>query len=178
MKRSKRVAAVIHCIVNQSARAQGAAVYAGANGDVMALLARHGVGALQMPCPEMAFMGLDRARDEGQSIRDVIDTPKGHDFCRRLSKGVADAIEDYRANGYAVEAVLGGDVGSPGCAVHHLAPADGRQVLAEKSGVFMTELMAELQSRGIEVPFLQVRDSSPETLEEDLARVEALLGRC
>ncbi len=41
----------------------------------------------------------------------------------------------------------------------------------------MATLMAELQARGIEIPFLQVRDSSPEALKEDLARIKELLGR-
>jgi predicted secreted protein len=176
MNRSKRVVAVMHCILNQNARDHGAAVYAGANTDLLPLLTRHEVGILQLPCPEMAFMGLDRARGEDQTIRDVIDTPEGHAFCRELSRHVVDAIEDYLANDYSVEAVLGGDVGSPGCAVHHVESAEGRQALAAKSGVFMFELIAELHARGIDVPFKGIRDSSPKTLKEDLAWVEERLA--
>ena len=177
MKRSKVVVGVIHCILNQSARDAGAAVYAGADTDVLEILTRHGVGVLQMPCPEMAFMGLARSRGEGESIRDVIDTPQGHAFCRQISKPIADAFEDYLDNGYTVEAILGGDVGSPGCAIHQLEPVEGRQGLAEKSGVFMTELMAELHTRGIDIPFRGMRDSSPETLKEDLDWLERTLSR-
>ena len=175
-KRSTRVVAVIHCVLNHSARAPDCAVYPGINSDVVDLLARHEVGILQMPCPEMVFMGLARSRGEGQTIRDVIHTPEGHSLCRKLSKEVADAVEDYLKNGYAVEAVLGGDVKSPGCAVHHLPPEHGRQRLAEGSGVLITELMEELHSRGIDIPFRGMRDSSPETLGEDLAWLDERLS--
>ncbi len=174
-KRSRRVVAVIHCILNQNARAQKCAVYAGANTDVIEVLARHGVGMLQMPCPEMDFMGLDRARGEDQTIWDIIDTPEGHSFCRDLAKGVVDSIEDYLKNGYSVEAVLGGDTGSPGCAVRHLAPEAGVQGLAENSGVLMRELMAELHSREIDIPFRGMHDSSPEALAEDIAWLDETL---
>jgi len=173
--RSNRVVAVMQCILNQSARAPRCAVYPGANTDLLEVLSRRGIGILQMPCPEMAFMGLARARDEGLSIRDVIDTPAGHECCREIARGVVDLIEDYLKNGCAVHAILGGDVGSPGCAVHEAESSSGRQALAESSGVLMYELAAELLSRRIDVPIHGVRDSSPETLAEDIAWVEARL---
>ena len=41
----------------------------------------------------------------------------------------------------------------------------------------MTELMAELHMRGADIPFKGMRDSSPETLKEDLDWLEQLLAR-
>jgi len=76
-RRSKRIVAVINCILNQNARAPDAAVFPGMNIQVIDILKKYGVGALQMPCPEMMCLDLQRSRPEGASIRDVLDTPKG-----------------------------------------------------------------------------------------------------
>ena len=121
-------------------------------------------------------MGLARECGALRTIREVLDTPEGRACCRKLARDVAEALEDYLENGYAVEAVLGGDVGSPGCAVIHLPGRAGAgQELSGKSGVFMLELLAELNSRVIDIPFRGMRDSSPETLREDLAWLQARL---
>ena len=41
----------------------------------------------------------------------------------------------------------------------------------------MTELIAELHVREIDIPFRGMRDSSPETLKEDLDWLEQILAR-
>ena len=70
-------------------------------------------------------------------------------------------------------AILGGDVKSPGCAVHI---ADDGTVLNE-SGMFSQTLLAELRQREIEIPIRGIRDSSEDTLAEDLEWLEQLLSR-
>jgi hypothetical protein len=83
-------------------------------------------------------------------------------------------VRDYADNGMTEVAVLGGDVGSPGCAVVDDPAASG---VAAGSGVFIEALSAALAERGLSVPFRGLRDSGARTLSEDLAELEAQLQR-
>lgn len=162
-RRGGRLVAVIECIANQNARDAGAATFASANWDLLRICREHEVGVLQMPCPEIAYLGLRRRRRPGESIRDAMDTPEGRRCCAGIAGGVADRIEEYHHEGYRVVAVLGGNFASPGCAVHR----SGNGLMAT-SGVLMRELEAELRRRGIEIPFRGIRDHDPGLLAEDL----------
>jgi len=170
-RRSGRLVAVIECILNQNARDAGAATCAAVNRDVLRLCEEHDVGILQMPCPEIAFLGLRRSRGRGESIREALDTPEGRRCCARIGVEVADRIEAYVREGYRVLAVLGGNPASPGCAVH---PGSGR--LEPASGVLMRELEAELGRRGIAIPFRGIRDHDPRELAEDTEWLRALFS--
>lgn len=162
-KRGRRLVAVIECMLNQNTRDAGAATFPSMNWEVVGLCREHDVGILQMPCPEMACLGLDRTRRAGQSIRALLDTDSGRHCCMRIAKEVADRLEAFDRAGYRILAVLGGNPQSPGCAVHGM-----EQDLLPKSGILMQELHAELSKRGFQVPFKGLRDSDAELLAEDL----------
>ena len=176
-KRSGRIVAAINCILNQNARDYGAAKYQGMNSEIIDILKKHGVGVLQMPCPEMSCLGLPRSRPKGLSISDILGTPEGRKCCRLLSISVVDQIYEYVKHNFKVLAILGGDVGSPGCAVHISSGDTANQTLADKSGVFMKELEAELRERNIKVPFRGIRDSNREMLKQDVAWLDNLLTK-
>ena len=167
---------MINCVLNHSARAQGAARYPGINHDVVDVLRKHEVGVIQMPCPEMVCLGLPRTREPGLSIRDVLDTPEGRSCCEKLSASVVDAIEEFRRHGCTVAAILGGDVGSPGCAVPFPPPEEGAHPPASRLGVFTKALLDELRSRDIQIPIRGIRDSARETMLEDIEWLENTLG--
>ena len=170
--RSCRLVAVIDCILNQNSRDAGVATYPAMNWDILRLCQAYDVGILQMPCPEMAFLGWKRARRPDESIRDVLDTEGGRKSCRRISVDVADRMEEYLHQGYRVLAILGGNPESPGCAVHNV-PAG----LLAKSGVFMQELQAELRRRNFEIPFKAMRDYDPGILAKDLQWLEDIFSQ-
>lgn len=176
-RRSRKMVAVINCVINHSARAEGAARYAGVNHDVLDILRKHGVGVIQMPCPEMVCLGLPRARATGLSIRDVLDTPTGRSRCEELSRGVVDTILEFQRHGYAVLAILGGDVGSPGCAVPAPQEANGEPIPGGRWGVFTGALRNELSRREVSIPIRGIRDSAPETLQADMAWLDGVLAR-
>ena len=167
-RRSRKMVAVINCVSNHNARAQGAAMYPGINHEVVDMLRKHDVGVIQVPCPEMACLGLQRTRQPGVSIRDALDTPAGRSCCEELSISVADTIEEFQSNGYTVAAVLGGDVKSPGCAVPFPPPEDGVDMPRSSCGVFMKGLFDELHRRGIQIPIRGIRDSARKTMMEDI----------
>jgi len=168
--------AVIHCILNHNARDREVARYPGINHDVVAVLRKHGVGVIQMPCPEMTCLGLPRTRGPKESIRDVLDTPKGRSCCQKLSISVADTIEEFQHHGYTVAAVLGGDVGSPGCAVPYPLPEATAPTDGSSWGVFIGALLNELRRRGIQIPVRGIRDSAWETMLEDINWLDRLLA--
>lgn len=173
-RRGRRVVAVIECVLNQNARDAGAARTPAFNDRIVELLRRHHVGIVQMPCPEIACLGLARARPLGVSLRAAMETPASRARCAALAKDAAARLRDYADNGIAVVAVLGGDVGSPGCAVLDDPSARG---VAAGSGVFIGALSAALAECDLSVPFRGLRDSGAKTLSEDLAWLEALLQR-
>jgi predicted secreted protein len=171
--RGRKVVAVIECHVNQNARDRGAARHPSVTPDLLDLLRRSNAGLLQIPCPEMHSLGLARQRPTRTSLREAMEAPESRARCRELARDVANRIEDYVHNGVEVVAVLGGDVESPGCAVH-----EGPSGLASRSGIFMQELSAELGSRDLDVPFRGIRESRPETLAEDLRWIaDRIAGR-
>jgi predicted secreted protein len=167
--RSRRMVAVIDCVLNQNVRDAGAAVSPAMNWDVVALCREHDVGMMQMPCPEQACLGLARTRQAGLSIREVLDTEAGRQCCARLAAVTVDRIQSFVEAGYRVLAVLGGNPGSPGCAVHW-----GEEGLLKTSGIFMRELAAELAKRQIALPLLAIRDSEPALLEQDVQTLRKL----
>jgi len=169
--RSRKVVVLIECHLNQNARDPGAARYPAINHELLDLLRDASAGLLQIACPEMHCLGLARERPRGTSLREVMDTPESRAKCRDLAQDVADRIEDYTRNGVEVVAVLGGDIDSPGCAVHEESTG-----LAPQSGIFMQELGAELRSRRLKVPFRGIRESWRDAFESDLRWLSERLG--
>jgi predicted secreted protein len=107
----------------------------------------------QMPCPELAFTGLNRF----WAVREQLDTPAYRQHCRRLAAAVADMIA-VRA-GQGEDIVLIGVEGSPSMGVRITSsdPArggrpewpDGTAELTSGEGIFIEELRLELDRRGI-----------------------------
>lgn len=170
--RGRRFVAVIDCILNQNARDCGAARFPAMNFELLQLCYEYHVGVLQTPCPEIAALGFKRARESGETIHDALDTVRGRRCCADIASAVVDRIEIYRAEGYTLLAILGGNPRSPGCAVHECP--DGLRI---DSGVFMKALQAELRTRNLEAVFKGVRDHDPELLKQDLQWLRELFVR-
>jgi hypothetical protein len=63
--RSKKIVLVAHCVLNQNAIADGTADFAGTDEAVVRRLLEAGIGILQLPCPELNCLGLDRGDPKG-----------------------------------------------------------------------------------------------------------------
>jgi predicted secreted protein len=163
---------LIECHLNQNARDRGAARYPAINRQLLDLLQRSDVGLVQIPCPEVHCLGPHRARPKGVTLREAMETPQSRSRCRELARETADRIDGLTHRGVEVVAILGGDVASPGCAVHD-DPAGG---LSPRSGVFMQELDAELRSRSSKIAFRGIRESRPEAFAADLQWISERLG--
>jgi predicted secreted protein len=150
------VAFVAHCLLNQNSKCSGGARCPGVYAPLVAALRERGWQIQQMPCPELAFTGLNRF----WAVREQLDTSAYRRHCRRLAKGVAGAIEVHVRAGEDV--VLIGLEGSPSMGVHITSSdpqrggrpewPDGADELSPGSGIFMEELVAELAERGVDAP--------------------------
>ena len=174
--RSRRVVAVIECILNQNARDLGAATYPSMNTELIQLCMKYEIGLFQIPCPEMICLGFLRDRSPGQGIRDVLDTESGRKCCRKLACSVADKIEMYIKNDNKVLAILGGNPESPGCAVHYKMEDENKEI-SERSGVFIQALYWELSQRHVDLPFICIRDCRPDWLSSDLQSLEQIFRK-
>ena len=171
-KRSYHFVAVIDCIMNQNTRDAGAAAFPAMNQEVVQLCNEYHIGILQMPCPEIAFLGFSRTRPPGTSIRAALDTSNGRACCRKLSIDTVDRIEETIRQDARFVAVLGGNPESPGCAVH----TDNSEEHTP-SGVFITELRDELYKRSIPVPFRGIRDFNRKLMAKDIKWLEQLFKK-
>lgn len=133
------------------------------NFELVRLCHNAAVGIIQMPCPEIAVLGLKRQRRPGQSIRDALDTETGRGQCAVLAETMADRLTAYLDEGYELVAILGGNPRSPGCAV-----LQGENGLHDDSGVFIKQLHREMSQRKRHVVFGALRDHDPELIRQDL----------
>lgn len=181
-RRSRKVAFVSHCLLNENARYLGGACRRCCVREVVDGLLDRDIGIVQMPCPEqvawggvlkrhmLRLYGHPRAGTLGGIARMY-----SRFVFRRIARRVAAQIADNLAAGYSVEAVIGVD-GSPSCgitrtvdiagAVRDIATTDPERVtvgdqnalvrrhLAAGQGLFVEALQRELGRRRLRVPLI------------------------
>jgi predicted secreted protein len=153
-ERRPGVAFVAHCLLNQNSKVGDGAHCAGIYSPVVDVLREQGWRIEQMPCPELAFTGLNRF----WAVREQLDTIAYRRHCRRLAAAVAGMMAVRAEQGEDI--VLIGVEGSPSMGVHVTSsdPArgglpewpEGTSELTGGEGIFIEELRAELSRRGLE----------------------------
>lgn len=105
---------------------------------------------VQLPCPEALYLGLER----WAVTRNQLDVPEHRRFCRSLIVQYADLLQMLAKEGTWVRIV--GMAGSPSCGVAttSFGCEGGRVRECEHEhvpgrGIFMEELIGELERRGI-----------------------------
>ena len=173
--RSKRVIFLAHCILNQNAISDGTAGYPAAHADVVRAILDAQVGIVQMPCPELCCLGLDRGDPQGADrpvvventrIRGALDRPDAREQLDRLVDHVMLQIREYLRHGFTVVGIVGVDR-SPSCGVNTTSDHD-REVSGQ--GVFLAGLRAALEREGLSIPLVGIKCST-----EAVDRVRALL---
>lgn len=152
--RSRKIVFLSHCLLNQNAKAEGLAGYRGMCEPLILLLARAGVGIIQLSCPEAACYGL--IRPLGTDTIEQYDTAEYRSLCRRMAKEVVGEVQSYQKAGYQVAAILGVE-GSPSCSVDR-APrlVNRKRRLVRGSGLFLEALKRECDTNKLKVPFIGV----------------------
>jgi len=151
-KRSRKIALVAHCLLNQNSRAIGLAKKSSVISEIVEFLIRREIGIIQMPCPELAYAGVARQ----PQTKEQYDNAKFRRCCRKIAEEIANQMQEYAKGGVKLKIVLGVD-GSPSCSVN------------KNSGIFMEELRLKLDERGISALFYGI---SLEHLKDDIAELE------
>ncbi len=167
-KRSKKVILVCHCVLNQNAKLDQCAHYPGAIREVAELLVSGEAGIIQLPCPELLYLGLDRQADQSASptvasedtrIAKRMGEDKARELCRKIACETVYQIEEYRKNGFEVTGLIGIN-GSPTCGVE-TTWADGADV--DGPGIFIRLLGEELAKRNISFNMAGIRANNPQS---------------
>jgi len=150
-----RVAFVAHCMLNQNAKVYQGALCAGVNPLLVEALRRNGYRIEQMPCPELAYLGANRF----WIVKEQLDTSAYRRHCRRQADVVAGAIAEWLEKG--AEVVVVGLEGSPSMGVRVTSSnadwggrpdAGDSYRVVEGRGVYIEELEAALEARGVPMP--------------------------
>ena len=160
--RSKKVIFLAHCLLNQNAISDGTAVCPAAFGELIQLLLDHEVGVVQMPCPELCCLGLDRGDvhgaerpvvEENTRIRRAMEKDGPRQKREALADLVAEQVQEYHKHGFQVLGIVGANR-SPNCGVETTSDFD-REV--EGRGAFMDAIAQRLEAAGISVPMLGLK---------------------
>lgn len=177
--RSQKVAFLAHCLLNQNAISDGTAVRPAGFPEMLSYLLEHGVGIVQLPCPELLCLGLDRGDPQGAERPVVVENTRIRramaqaEPSRRLAQLVEDTMTqllEYRRYGFQVVGILGANR-SPCCGVDTTSQDDQE---VPGMGVFLEALSRRLEEVGWQIPMVGFRgtDDAVETVQRLLERAE------
>lgn len=171
VKRSGKILVVCHCLLNANAKVYPLAGTAGVYEDVLKGHIEAGVGLLQLPCPELSYLGINR----WGMTREQYDHPNFRLHCEWLLESTLNQMEAFAQAGFEILGIMGMD-GSPNCGVNRTclgytggeigAPGGvAQQVdslrMSDGPGVFMEVFRAALEKRGIMASFFAVDEATP-----------------
>ena len=177
-RRSKRIVLVAHCVLNQNAKIDRCAHYPGAMREVARVLLDSDVGIVQMPCPELVCLGLDRQANRGaaatvesEDTRVALRMSEGAAgvACGDMAAGLVQQAKDYRKHGFEIVGVVGIN-GSPTCGVETTWRSDRE---ARGPGVFIQKLAEGLEAEGIPIAMRGIKAREPDSA---VAAVKELLA--
>ena len=153
-----------HCLLNQNAISDGTAVFPAAFRNVIDAYLDSDVGIVQLPCPELCCLGLDRGNvhgaespvtEENTRIRRAMETENISRQLSALADYVMKQITEYHRHGFEIVAIIGANR-SPNCGVETTSD-DDREV--EGKGLFMEELHRKLEAQKIDIPMFGIKAS-------------------
>jgi len=175
-RRSKRVVIVAHCLLNQNSISDGTADFPSQYTELMDLIVANQVGLIQLPCPEIACLGLDRNDMQGGKrsllmentrIRDLM-SKTGSVILQDKAEEVATLIQEYRSYSFKVLGLIGVNR-SPSCGVE-TTTKDNKEVKGQ--GIFIEMISEACHRRGLDVRMIGVKTSEK---ENSLKRVQQLI---
>ena len=166
MKRSKKILIVCHCLLNANAKVYPLARCGGVYRPVLDQYIAGDVGLVQLPCPETAYLGLNR----WGMTREQYDHSLFRRSCEELLAPIIDQVKAFARAGYQLVGIIGMD-GSPNCGVNRTCHGfSGGEISARGcveaqrsaltfqpgKGVFMEILSGILAREQLAIPFMAV----------------------
>jgi predicted secreted protein len=137
-KRSRKLALIAHCILNENSRAYGLVENSNMSMQLVNFLMQNRIGIIQLPCPELTFAGVLRQ----PKTKNQYDTVDFRRHCRKIVQDILDQIVEYENSDIRLKIVIGVQR-SPSCGVH------------KNSGILMEELKSYLDKKQIHVSFYE-----------------------
>jgi predicted secreted protein len=135
--KGKKIAIVAHCILNQNSVVNGLERAEGAFNEVVEVLLKHNYAIIQLPCPELIYLGYDR---EGRT-KEGYDTKEYRELCKELLKPIIKYLKEYKK--YSFKFILIGIENSPTCDIF------------KNRGILMEELLNEVEKLNIDIKMIE-----------------------
>ncbi len=174
--RSRRIIVISHCLLNQNAISDGTADFPGQFKEIIELLMAHHIGIIQLPCPELLCLGLDRKDvngakrpllDENTRIRGLLGAAVCGTLLRSKAEEMATQLQDYQNHGFQILGVIGVNR-SPSCGVETTSK-DGEEKPGQ--GVFIEILSKTLLEKGITLRMLGTKTGEKEKSVEKVRQL-------
>ncbi len=175
-KRSKKVIFVAHCVLNQNTKLDQCAHYPGVIREVMEFLISKDVGIIQMPCPEMLYLGLNRQADVSTSptvesedtriFKRMLEN-QSQNLCMKLINNIVYQIKEYKINNFEVIGLVGIN-GSPTCGIE-TTWTDGTEI--KGNGIFIKMLNDELQKNNIFIKMSGIKANDAESAVRAIEKI-------
>lgn len=178
-KRSRKIIVLAHCLLNQNSISDGTADLPGQFTEVINLLMKNNIGIIQLPCPELVCLGLDRQdrlgaeRDlliENTRIRSLLEKQENLEMLRKKAEEIVFQIEEYSKHGFEIFGIVGVNR-SPSCGIETTTKESAEQ---NGRGVFMEILESELEKRGIKIRMTGTKTSMK---EESVQRIKEFITK-
>lgn len=168
MNRSKKIAIISHCIINQNSVVKGEYKDMNIFFPFIKKLFEENIGILQLPCPETECYGLRR----WGHVKEQFDNCGYRKYVEKIVNSFVDIIKEYINNGYEIVGIYG-IAGSPSCGVNLTCSANwegeissykdkedivSRIKMINESGIFMEIFKSVLDKNKINIPFYDVDD--------------------
>lgn len=168
MNRSKKIAIISHCIINQNSVVKGEYKDMNIFFPFIKKLFEENIGILQLPCPETECYGLRR----WGHVKEQFDNCGYRKYLEKIVNSFVDIIKEYINNGYEIVGIYG-IAGSPSCGVNLTCSANwegeislykdkedivSRVKMINESGIFMEIFKSVLDKNKINIPFYDVDD--------------------
>jgi predicted secreted protein len=175
--RSRRLIITSHCLLNQNSISDGTADLPSQFTGIIQLLMTQNIGIIQLPCPELLCLGLDRQDQEGANrellkensrIRNLLQQEKNIKILRAKAEELIYQIEQYLKYNFEILGLIGVNR-SPSCGIETTS-IDGKEQPGK--GFFMKIIDEELQKRNLSIKMLGTKTSE---VEASLQKVRELL---
>lgn len=166
MNRSKKIAIISHCIINQNSVVKGEYKDMNIFFPFIKKLFEENIGILQLPCPETECYGLRR----WGHVKEQFDNCGYRKYLEKIVNSFVDIIKEYINNEYEIVGIYG-IAGSPSCGVNLTCSANwegeislykdkedivSRIKMINESGIFMEIFKSVLDKNKINIPFYDV----------------------
>lgn len=175
--RSKKIVLVSHCILNQNSISDGTADYPGTFREIVDIILEKDIGIIQMPCPELLCLGIDRGDPNGTEKEVVVENTRIREALKKESNSIkmeslvnelVYQIQEYIQNDFSIIGIVGVNR-SPSCGVETTS-MNNKEV--EGKGIFINVLEEKLNEKEIDIGIVGVKTSE---VDKSVEKVRKLL---